>query len=183
MSDLAVRARTFALAAHAGHTRKGAAAEPYSDHLADLAGFVLRHGGDEVAVAAAWLHDTVEDVAGVTLDRIRDTFGEAVAGIVAERTDDKSMDKAERKRLQVAHAPAKSPRAALVKAGDKTSNVTSVADSPAAHWSVERCRAYVDWAAEVVAALPRLPKPAREEFQAAVERTRRVLDARAAGQG
>jgi len=183
MSDLTVRARTFALEAHAGQTRKGAAAEPYADHLSDVAGFVQRHGGDEIAIAAAWLHDTVEDVPGITHGRIRDEFGDAVADVVAELTDDKTKEKAERKRLQVANAPHKSPRAALVKLGDKTSNLTSVADSPAAHWSVERCRAYVDWAAEVVHGLPTLPPAALDEFRAAVARTHRVLDARSRKHG
>ena len=51
MSDLTTRAEAFARQAHAGQTRKGAAAEPYDRHLAEVAGFVARHGGDEIAQA------------------------------------------------------------------------------------------------------------------------------------
>jgi (p)ppGpp synthase/HD superfamily hydrolase len=126
-------------------------------------------------IAAAWLHDTVEDCEGITGDRIRDAFGPEVAGIVAELTDDKSLPKAERKRRQVASAPGKSPRAALIKCADKTSNVAAVGASPPVHWGQARREAYLDWGAEVVAALPHLPAEARAGFAAALALARTRL--------
>jgi len=67
-----------------------------------------------VTIAAALLHDTVEDTE-TSLDEIEARFGAAVAAVVAEVTDDKNLPKAERKRLQVVKAAAKSDRAKLVK--------------------------------------------------------------------
>lgn len=87
------------------------------------------------------------------MDTIAGLFGERVAGLVMEATDDKSLPKPERKRLQVEHAPNKSRDAKLLKLADKTSNLRAVAKSPPAHWPVERRRAYVAWAAAVAAGL------------------------------
>lgn len=152
-ADLVAQAEHFARAAHQGQTRKGAAQEPYACHLEEVAGFVARHGGDSVAVAAAWLHDTVEDC-GVTSAQIAGLFGEDVAAIVAELTDDKSLPKPKRKALQVANAPKKSARAALCKLGDKWSNIGAIAASPPVHWDAARQDAYVAWALRVTGDMP-----------------------------
>ena len=165
--DLIARAEAFARHHHAAHTRKGAAAEPYALHLAEVAALVRLWGGDEIALAAAWLHDTVEDCDGITGDTIRDAFGPEVAGIVLELTDDKSLPKAERKARQVANAPGKSARAALIKCADKTSNVSAVGASPPVHWDQDRREAYIAWGAQVVDALPHLPEAARAGFATA----------------
>jgi guanosine-3',5'-bis(diphosphate) 3'-pyrophosphohydrolase len=69
---------------------------------------------------------------------------------VLEVTDDKSLPKAERKRLQVEQAPSLSYAARLVKLGDKISNVRYVARHPPASWSVERRREYLDWTEQVI---------------------------------
>jgi hypothetical protein len=90
---------------------------------------------------------------------------------VCEVTDDKSLPKPERKRLQVETAPKKTPRAKLLKIADKISNMNSVAVSPPANWPVERRLAYVDWARTVVAALgPDVHAPLRAEFALAASR-------------
>ena len=81
-----------------------------------------------------------------------------------ELTDDKSLPKEERKRLQVANASKKSASAALVKLADKTSNVGALNHSPPADWSRERRLEYVEWAETVVSALPALPRHALDEF-------------------
>ncbi|MFC4671390.1 HD domain-containing protein [Seohaeicola nanhaiensis] len=159
-------AETFARSAHAGQFRKGAARLPYDTHLAEVADFVTRHGGDPAAVAAAWLHDTVEDTE-VSFADLEAKFGAEVTGLVRELTDDKALAKAERKRMQVVHAPGKSPKAALVKLGDKTSNVRSLRLNPPG-WPPERIAAYVAWAAQVVGALPPQSEAALAEFRAAV---------------
>jgi len=70
--------------------------------------------------------------------------------VVQEVTDDKALDKAERKRLQVEHASHLSSRAKLVKLADKICNVRDVASTPPAEWSLERRQEYFDWAKQVV---------------------------------
>lgn len=71
---------------------------------------------------AALLHDTVEDT-DTTPEELEAKFGPTVARIVQEVTDDKSLPKQERKRLQVAHAPHRSHQAKLVKLADKLYNL------------------------------------------------------------
>ena len=174
MTDLVLRAEKFARAAHQGQTRKGAAQEPYIVHLEEVAAFVARHGGDDIAVAAAWLHDTVEDC-GVAPSEVEAQFGPEVAAVVAELTDDKSLPKPARKAAQLTHAPQKSSRAALCKIGDKWSNVGAVAHSPALHWDDARRHAYVDWAEAVVSALPDFWSSAQSEFKNRCAATRGVI--------
>jgi guanosine-3',5'-bis(diphosphate) 3'-pyrophosphohydrolase len=70
---------------------------------------------------------------------------------VAEVTDDKRLPKAERKALQVEHAPGLTERAKRVKIADKISNVRAIAATPPAGWSLERRREYLDWSERVVA--------------------------------
>lgn len=171
-------ARRFAEAAHAGQTRKGAGREPYVVHLEEVATLVARFGGSRAQVMAAWLHDTVEDQ-GVSPDELEARFGPEVAGLVRELTDDKALDKAERKRLQIAHAPDKSPAAALVKICDKLSNIRAVADTPPLHWPVARQAAYLDWANAVVAALPEVAGAARAAFAGQLVLSRAAVAVRA----
>jgi (p)ppGpp synthase/HD superfamily hydrolase len=152
-------AATFAAERHAGQRRKGAASEPYVNHLLEVAHLVASAltEPDTNLVIAALLHDTIEDV-GVTNAEIAGMFGSDVAELVAEVTDDKSLPKAERKRLQIANAPKKSVRAQVIKLADKLSNLRAILDSPPAGWSDERKREYVEWAKRVVDALPN-PNP------------------------
>jgi guanosine-3',5'-bis(diphosphate) 3'-pyrophosphohydrolase len=116
-----------------------------------LADILAAEGGIEDAevIAAALLHDTVEDTE-TTIEEVHEHFGERVAGIVAEVTDDKSLEKADRKRLQVEKAASKSEGAKLVKLADKTSNLRDILASPPAEWSDERKREYFEWARKVV---------------------------------
>lgn len=98
------------------------------------------------------LHDTVEDTE-TTLEELEDKFGAAVARIVQEVTDDKSLPKQERKRLQVEHAPRCSRQAKLVKLADKLYNLRDLNTSTPVGWSAERVQEYFVWAAEVVKGL------------------------------
>jgi (p)ppGpp synthase/HD superfamily hydrolase len=103
-------------------------------------------------ICAALLHDAIEDQ-GITAATIADLFGADVAAMVCEVTDDKSLPKAERKALQIAHAPHLSPGAKLIKLADKISNVRSIASSPPADWPRERRLDYVAFCCNVVAGL------------------------------
>jgi guanosine-3',5'-bis(diphosphate) 3'-pyrophosphohydrolase len=104
---------------------------------------------DTHVLIAALLHDTVEDTE-TTFAELEKAFGPVVAGIVREVTDDKSLPKDERKRLQVEHAGHASREAKLVKLADKICNLRDIVTSPPADWSLERKRDYLDWAKQVV---------------------------------
>ena len=73
-----------------------------------------------------------------------------VADIVAEVTDDKSLPKAERKRLQIEHAAHISHGAQLVKLADKICNLRDIIAMPPSNWGEERKREYFEWAKRVV---------------------------------
>ncbi|WP_047310069.1 HD domain-containing protein [Rhodopseudomonas palustris] len=154
MTDLVLVSRVadFAARCHAGQRRKGAAKEPYVNHLAEVAELlaVATDGSDAALVAAGWLHDTVED-SGTTRDELIEQFGEDVAALVIECTDDKTLPKATRKRLQVEHAPHLTGRARMIKLADKISNLRSLIFSPPDDWERDRLVDYLDWADQVVA--------------------------------
>ena len=173
------KARRFAGTAHAGQTRKGAEGEPYVTHVAEVAASVAGFGGTEAQIVAAWLHDTVEDC-GVTPGELVSIFGAEVAALVGELTDDKSLPKAERKRLQIEHAPHKTDAAALIKACDKLANIRAVGTSPPTHWPVARRMAYLDWAEAVVLRLPAGADPARVALAEALAQPRKSVRSRGA---
>ena len=161
-----VKAAHFAAQKHAGQRRKGAAAEPYINHLLEVAELVSSALAepDIDLVIAALLHDTVEDT-GVTKQVLVETFGSDVADLVMEMTDDKSLPKAERKRLQIVHASQISVRAQVIKLADKISNLRGILASPPADWSVERKREYFDWAKRVVDGLSAPNQILKAEFE------------------
>ncbi len=146
------RAVDFAARRHTDQRRKGARAEPYFNHLAEVAQMLAEAtGGREPdLVIAGLLHDILEDT-DTRRDEIEAGFGSVVAALVAEVTDDKSLPKQERKQLQVLQAPHKSNGAKMIKLADKISNLRTLILSPPANWSLERQSGYLDWAQAVVA--------------------------------
>ena len=168
---LLARALDFAARKHMHQRRKGELAEPYINHLSDVARLLATatDGKDATLVVAGLLHDTLEDTE-TTFDELATEFGREVADVVAEVTDDKSLPKAERKRRQVAEAPKKSRRAKLVKLADKASNLHSLAHSPPKDWSPARRREYLEWAKAVVAGCRGLNAYLEEEFDRAFTR-------------
>ena len=162
--DLVGRARTFATERHAGQTRKNRTRDPYITHPAKVAALVAGFGGSEGAIAAAWLHDTVEDCPPTSHQEIQALFGPEIATLVSELTDDKTLPKSERKRRQVLSAASKSPEGALIKLCDKLANVRDVGHDAPVNWTPGRRVAYLDWAEMVVAGLTDLPRAACEAF-------------------
>lgn len=135
---------------HRRQRRKDAEATPYINHPIAVAQLLREYGVDDVtAIAAALLHDTIEDT-GVTREQLAGRYGPAVAGVVAEVSDDKSLPKARRKELQVEHAPRLSQPARLVKLGDKVRNLEDVLASPPRGWSAHQKHDYFLWAKRVV---------------------------------
>ena len=144
-------AAQFAAEKHAAQKRKGAAAEPYINHLIEVAQLIAGSSDvlDTNLVVAGLLHDTVEDTC-TQPEELKRLFGDDVASLVAEVTDDKALPKEVRKTLQVQNAPHKSVRAQVIKLADKISNLRSILASPPASWSSERKREYFAWARQVV---------------------------------
>jgi len=160
-----LKAAHFASIKHVGQKRKGVAGEPYLNHLIEVAELVSRAitEPDTNLIAAALLHDTVEDTRTSHEELLRE-FGPDIAGLVAEVTDDKSLPKHERKRLQVEHAPHISARAQAVKIADKISNLRALLLTPPVDWDLRRKREYFAWAKSVVDACT-APNPVlKEEF-------------------
>ena len=174
-----MRALDFAARKHRDQRRKGADKEPYINHLTEVACLLAEatDGEDPISVVAGLLHDTVEDT-GTKLEEIEREFGADVAVLVAEVTDDKSLPKAERKRLQVENAPHKSDRAKMIKIADKTSNLRSVVASPPVHWDSTRQREYFAWAARVVAGCRGVNPKLEAHFDAAHRAGLRAIEAR-----
>lgn len=157
-SDLSILLETAAFAAHKHRhqSRKNAQKTPYINHPIDVARRIASPGSSlypNVPVEilqAALLHDTIEDTE-TSASELRRAFGERVARIVEECTDDKALLKNERKRMQVAKAASKSDEAKHVKLADKLSNLTSLASKEGvpAGWSVSRIQEYFVWAKQV----------------------------------
>jgi (p)ppGpp synthase/HD superfamily hydrolase len=164
-------AAMYAADKHSGQRRKGAAAEPYINHLIEVADMVAMAIAepDTDLVIAALLHDVVEDT-GTTSEELEERFGPDVASLVAEVTDDKSLPKEERKRLQVAHAPKVSVRAQVIKLADKISNLRALRNSPPVDWSEERKAEYFEWAGRVVAGLTAPNPELKAEFDRLMNR-------------
>ena len=146
-----IRAISFAADKHRNQRRKDIEASPYINHPIALANILANEAGieDEKVLVAAILHDTIEDTE-TTAQELADLFGDDVTAIVLEVTDDKSLPKVERKRLQIEHAPTISRRAKLVKLADKIANLRDIAASPPADWPLKRQQEYFDWAKAVV---------------------------------
>jgi (p)ppGpp synthase/HD superfamily hydrolase len=158
----------FAAEKHAQQKRKGENAEPYFNHLLEVAELIAASSPDldVELIMAAFLHDTVEDT-GVTSQELEQRFGKDVASLVAEVTDDKSLPKEIRKQLQVEHTPEKSPRAQILKLADKISNLRAVVSSPPVGWSLERKRQYFQWAKQVVSGIASPNEHLKSEFDKA----------------
>jgi guanosine-3',5'-bis(diphosphate) 3'-pyrophosphohydrolase len=125
-SPLVRAALEKARAAHAGQVRNGSGGMPYVEHPVTVAALLDEHGYGEEALAAALLHDVVED-SETTLDELHALFGDEVAGVVGALTDDESIESyRERKaehRERVAAAPSD---AHAIYGADKLTNVKTL---------------------------------------------------------
>jgi (p)ppGpp synthase/HD superfamily hydrolase len=125
--NLVVEAVKLASELHSGQQKKQplASQTPYLGHLMEVAGIVLANGGDEITVAAAFLHDAIEDQGSQTRQIIRDQLGEQVLEIVEACTESDTFPKPswqERKHTYVKQVEAASARALLVIVADKLQN-------------------------------------------------------------
>jgi len=126
------KARIFATAAHAAVAQlRKYTNEPYIVHPAEVAGIVDSvEGATFEMVAAAWLHDVVEDT-GVTLEVVRAEFGDEVATIVGWLTDvsrPEQGNRAIRKAIDRAHTASAPAEAQTIKLADLISNTRSIVE-------------------------------------------------------
>jgi GTP diphosphokinase / guanosine-3',5'-bis(diphosphate) 3'-diphosphatase len=174
---LLISAIKYSADKHRNQRRKGADASPYINHPIDVADILWRIGSvrDIDIIAAAILHDTLEDT-DATSGEIEALFGKEVLSLVQEVTDDKTLPKAERKRLQVVNAHHKSAAAKQIKLADKISNINDIGNCPPKEWPLERRLSYLDWADEVVLGLRGVNPALEEHYDEAIRRTRRRLE-------
>lgn len=120
--------------AFAGHyhgiidQRRKYTGEPYIVHPAAVVGIVRTVPHTEEMLAAAWLHDTVEDTPA-TIEEVRRTFGRAVAGLVEMLTNvsrPEDGNRAKRKAIDLAHLAKASPEAKTIKLADLIDNTSSI---------------------------------------------------------
>lgn len=150
-----IDAAEFASGKHQNQTRRNLEHTPYIVHPLRVAHHLLMTGHIEDAdiLMAALLHDTIEDTK-TTLEELRRHFGYRVQRLVQELSDDKSMMKEDRKRMQIKNASQKSEEAALIVLADKLSNLTDLLENPPTGWDSERISNYFLWAQEVIKYLP-----------------------------
>ncbi len=149
--ELILLALEFAAHKHRDQRRKDVHASPYINHPIALANVLVNEGAvrDPDIICAALLHDTIEDTE-TEVNELARAFGPRIRDIVLEVTDDKSLKKTERKRLQVVRAAHASRQAKLVKLADKICNLRDLAERPPAKWGLKRRQKYFDWAKKVV---------------------------------
>jgi GTP diphosphokinase / guanosine-3',5'-bis(diphosphate) 3'-diphosphatase len=159
--SLAYDAMMFAREAHKNQVRKYTG-NPYVDHLAEVAGIVGTVDLNEVAIATAWLHDTVEDC-GVELDEIESRFGLIVALGVSGLTDSETgKNRAERKSKARDRLAICAGWIQTIKCADLISNTSSIVkhDPEFAKVYLAEKRALLE---VMTKADPRLLKLAREQ--------------------
>lgn len=148
---LVIQAAHFAADKHRDQRRKGVRNTPYINHPLEVAERLNRIGGieDAAVLAAAVLHDTIEDTE-TTHAELAGLFGREIADIVAELSDEAGLSWQERKRLEIEHAKHISDRAKVIKLSDKTCNVSDTVSNPPGEWTLSRRRDYLEFA-ELVA--------------------------------
>ena len=171
------RARACAEEKHRGQFRKGAAREPYVVHVEHVALIVEKLVGsaDQNLIAAAYLHDVIED-SEETRETLALTFGEDVADLVAQLSDPPGLSEQDRRQAQIDHAPQLSDRAKLIKIADKVSNLDEMFRDPPPGWSVEKRLAYLKWGEDVFAGLRGLSKALDTLFLETAMRLRTSLE-------
>ena len=147
---LLLAAAHFSADKHRDQRRKGSRNTPYINHPLEVAERLNRVGGieDATILAAAILHDTIEDTE-TTPEELSASFSPAIAAIVEDLTDDKDLHWTDRKRREIEHAARVSPAAKLIKLSDKTSNVADTVSNPPGDWTLQRRRDYLLFAEKV----------------------------------
>ncbi|MBK7711889.1 MAG: HD domain-containing protein [Bacteroidales bacterium] len=177
---LILKALEFAAGRHKAQFRKGLDRVPYINHPIQVANLLINEAGetDPVLLAATMLHDVIEDTVNSVDERdeliriISGMFGDQILSLTMEVTDDKTLEKKERKRLQVVNASHKSMNARKLKIADKIMNLRDITDNPPEDWPLQRIKDYFDWAEDVVAGLRGVNSKLEELFDECLARGR-----------
>lgn len=136
---------SFAAQQHENQRRKNASATPYINHPIDVMDICAQCGiADAEILSAAVLHDVIEDT-DANYEELCERFGERIADMVRECSDDKSLTKVERKKYQIVKSASVSDGAKIIKCADKISNLSSLLTDPPRDWSSEQIEGYFVW--------------------------------------
>ncbi len=172
---LLIFAYDFAARKHSSQRRKGAGDIPYINHpieVVKLLSETLEYIDYELLIAAL-LHDTVEDT-DTTVEELIQLFGKEITSIVMEVTDDMSLPKHARRKLQIEHAATLSEKAKMIKIADKACNIIDII-STRLEWSVEKKIDYILWANEVVNRCSGVNAQLEKEYEDALKKARHIL--------
>ena len=175
-SQLILKAAHFSAQKHSKQRRKDEDASPYINHPISVAKIISEIGNveDPEVLAGALLHDTLEDTE-TTVEELIENFGERVCILVQQVTDDKNLPKLQRKQRQIDHAKEILEGAALIKLGDKISNVTDITNTPPTNWDSNRRLEYFDWAEKVINNCPQVNEKLENYFKASIQKGREKL--------
>lgn len=136
MISVIQKAKDLATERHAHLRMYNAGKSPVIIHIGEVANYVELYGGTDDMIAAAWLHDIVEDT-DVTLEQIEEWFGPAISSLVDGLTDPPHFEPLpleQRKPLQAERLKAKSDEIKRIKICDQLSNVLRVTNDPPTDW-------------------------------------------------
>ncbi|KAI9294569.1 hypothetical protein K502DRAFT_316832 [Neoconidiobolus thromboides FSU 785] len=140
----------FASEKHKKQKRLDKQGTPYINHPIGVANLLVESGiTDEVIIQGAILHDTIEDTA-TTYKELVENFGQEVADVVMEVSDDGKLPKMERKRLQIENAKNLTVKAKHIRLADKLYNLTDICRCVPIGWTVARVQEYFVWAKNVI---------------------------------
>jgi (p)ppGpp synthase/HD superfamily hydrolase len=125
-SQLIARASAKATAAHAGQIRNGSGGLPYIEHPRMVAATLAERGYPDEVLAAALLHDVVED-SDTTVEELRAEFDDAIADLVATLSDDETIESyRDRKDEHRGRVAAVDGDALAIYGADKLTNMTTL---------------------------------------------------------
>lgn len=145
--QIIIKARSFARTAHKHITITTVSGDVRQqiEHLQEVADLVWASGGTDAEIAAAWLHDSLEDTS-VTLIDIENEFGAEVMETVKGLTDAddlSGLSNAERKPKQAERIKDKNQSVKRIKIADQISNIRFVTTDPKQKWSFESNKDYI----------------------------------------
>lgn len=190
-SPLVRAALEKARVAHAGQVRNGSGGMPYVEHPVAVAALLKEHGYREEAIAAALLHDVIED-SDASLEELREEFGETVAGLVGALTDDETIESyRERKAEHRERVAAADGEALAIYAADKLTNASTLRATFAEEGDAVRAEFKVPlelkleiWGEDLELLREKAPGlPFLDEFEAELSRFRACLEAPAPPRG
>lgn len=123
--DVVDKAIAFATKAHEGQFRKGTK-RPFIVHPLEVGKLVSSMTGDEEVICAAYLHDTIEDCDHITEDMIQKEFGQRVATLVCQESENKSKTWMERKSATIEKLKDAPWEIKMIALADKLSNLRDI---------------------------------------------------------